>query len=51
VVRFNKLTSTGGDDQEEIHYQKNGVQRVIQRKPPKLKSPNTPKSHSHKKEK
>jgi len=47
VVRLNKPTSTGGDDPEKIHYQKNVVQRIIQRKLLKPKSSNTPKSHSH----
>jgi hypothetical protein len=32
VVWDNKPTSTGGDDPEEIHYQKGEVQRVVQRK-------------------
>jgi hypothetical protein len=46
VVRLNKPTSTGGDDPKEIHYQKNVVQRIVQRKLLKPKSSNTPKSHS-----
>jgi hypothetical protein len=49
VVRLNKPTSTGGDDPEEIHYQKDGVQKVVQRKPLKSKSSNTTKSHSKRK--
>jgi hypothetical protein len=43
VFRLNKLTFTGKNDPKEIHYQKHGVQRIVQRKPLKLKSP----IHSH----
>jgi hypothetical protein len=47
VVRLNKPTSTGEGDPEEIHYQKNVVQRIVQKKLLKPKSSNTSKSHSH----
>jgi hypothetical protein len=47
VVRLNKPTSTCGDDSEEIHYQKDVVQRIVHKKPLKPKSLNTPESHSY----
>lgn len=47
MVRHNKPTSTGGDDQEEILLSKDRVQIVIKRKQPKTQSPVTPKSQSH----
>jgi hypothetical protein len=51
VVWHNEPTiSTGGHDLEEIHHQKDGVQRVMQRKSLKSKSSNTPKSHFHAKD-
>jgi hypothetical protein len=31
VVQSNKSTSTGGDDQREIHYHKDEVQNAIQK--------------------
>jgi len=39
VVQLNKSISIDGDDSKEIHYQRNGVKRVVQRKLLKSKTP------------
>lgn len=46
MVRFNKLTSTGGDNPKTIHYKIWSTRVVRRKKITQNPKPNTPKTHS-----